>query len=86
MNQIKDKISDVYFIQDKILSKQIYFKHLLYINDVLIQSYRTFVSDECVQCQRCEMMFFSKCCCISEHFNVYCFVHNNNILIETVMT
>ncbi len=84
---------NVLFVQQHITSNQMRTHWLSYINVILIQSQGVLTLDSCISCWKCDMMFFLKCRCISEHFNeccsnckwhnhaAHCSVHNNDVLI-----
>jgi len=84
---------NVLFVQTCITLQQMRTHQLLYINAILIQSQDMLVSNSCTDCQKCSMMFFLKCHCMSEHFSECCdnckwcdhaacySVHNNDVLI-----
>ncbi len=84
---------NVLFVQNCITLQQMRTYQLLYINVILIQSQSMLVSDSCIDCQKCDMILFLKCHCMSEHFDkccsnckwcdyaAHCFICNNDVLI-----
>ncbi len=84
---------NVLFVQLCITLNQMRTHQLLYINAILIQSQSVLISVSCINCQKCGMMLFLKCCHMSEHFSeccsnckwhdhtAHCSVCNNDILI-----
>ncbi len=84
---------NVLFVQLCITLNQMRTHQLLYINVILIQSQNVLISVDCVNCQTHSMVFFLKCCHMSEHFSECCSnckwrdhahccsVHNNDVLI-----
>ncbi len=84
---------NVLFVQICITLQQVRTHQSLYINTILIQSQSVLISDSCIDCQKCGMTLFLKCCCMSEHFNeccsnckwhnhaAHCSVCNNDVLI-----
>jgi len=84
---------NILFVQQHITLNQVRTHQSLYINVILIQSQDVLILNSCINCQKCSMTLFLKCCHISKHFDEYCnnckwhdhtahcFICNNDVLI-----
>ncbi len=84
---------NILFVQNYITLQQMRTHWLLYINAILIQSQSVLVFNSCIDCQKCDITLFLKCCHMSKHFSecysnckwhdhtVHCSVCNNDVLI-----
>jgi len=63
---------NVSFVQICITLQQMRTHQSSYINVILILSQDVLISDNCTDCQKCDMTSFSECCCMPKHFSECC--------------